>query len=88
MCSAHRTHIICTVDLSAMERCVSMHLVIEDFWLVGSPRHCWEDLVVDHLPVVDYWLGSKVGCFWLSLVGYWVLASWGGFVLQTPIPME
>ena len=25
---------------------------------------------------------------WLALVGYWGLAGWDGFVVQTPVPME
>ena len=45
-------------------------------------------MVVDHLPAVDYWLGSGVCCFWLALFGYWGLAGWDGFVVQTPVPTE
>ena len=76
------------VDLYAMECCISVHLVVEDFGLASSPRHCWEDLVVDRLLAVDWFLGSKVGYSWLSLVGYWGLAGWDYFVVQTPVPME
>ena len=68
MCSACRPRIVCTVGLYAMERCVSVHLVVEDFGLAGSPRHYWEDLVVDCLPAVDCCLGSKLGYCLLSLV--------------------
>ena len=60
MCSSRRPRIMCAVGLSATERCVLVHLVIEDFGLVGSPRHFWEDLVVNHLPAVDCCLGSGV----------------------------
>ena len=65
-----------------------MCLVAEDFWPAGFPRHCWEGLVVDCLPVVDCCLGSWVGYSWLSLVGYLGMAGWVGFVVQTPVPME
>ena len=65
-----------------------MHLVVEDFGLAGSPWHCWEDLVVDRLPVVGCCLGSKLGYLWLAFVGYWGLAGWDGFAVQTPVPME
>ena len=88
MCSAHRPCIMCTVGLYAMKCCVLVHLVIEDFGVTGLPQHCWEDLVVDCLLEVDCCLGSKVGYSWLALVGYWGLAGWDGFVVQTPIPME
>ena len=70
MCSAHRPHIVCTVGLFATERCILVHLVVEDFGLAGLPRHCWEDLVVDCLPAVDCFLGSGVSYSWLSLVAY------------------
>ena len=52
-----------------------MRLVAEDFGLAGLPRHCWEGLVVDHLPVVDCCLGFGLGYFWLALVGYWGLVD-------------
>ena len=70
MCSSHRPRIVYTVGLSTTERCISVHLVIEDFGLVGSPQHCWEDLVVDRLLVVGCFLDSLLDCFWLALVGY------------------
>ena len=88
MCSARRPRIVCTVGLYATECCVLVHLVVEDFGLAGSPQHCWEDLVVDHLPVIDYYLGSWLSYFWLALIGYWGLAGWDSFVVQTPVPME
>ena len=88
MCSACRPCIVCMVGLSAMECCILVHLVIEDFGLAGSPWHCWEDLVVDRLPAVDCFLGFRVSYSWLSLVGCWGLAGWDGFVMQTPVPME
>ena len=56
-------------------------MVVEDFGLAGFPRHCWEDLVVDHLPVVDCCLGFRLGYFWISLDGYWGLAGWDGFAV-------
>ena len=86
--SAHRPCIVCMVGLYARENCVLVHLVVEDFGLVGLSRHCWEDLVVDRLPVVGCCLGSRVGYSWLSLVGYWGLVGWDGFAVQTPILME
>ena len=53
-----------------------MHLVIEDFGLAGSSQHCWEDLVVDLLPVVDCFLGSRVGYSKLALVdGGWLVGT-------------
>ena len=88
MCSARRPRIMCTIGLYAMDRCVLVHLVIEDFGLVCFPQNYWEDLVVDCLPAVNCFLGFRVGYSWLSLVAYWRLASWDGFVVQTPIPME
>ena len=88
MCSAHRPRIVCMVGLSTAEHSVLMHLVIEDFGLAGSPWHCSEDLVVDRLPEVDFFLGFGVGYSWLSLVGYWGLVGWDGFAVQTPVPME
>ena len=63
-------------------------MVVEDFGLGGLPQHCSEGLVVDRLPAVDSFLGSKTGYFWLSLVGYWGMAGWDGFVVQTPVLME
>ena len=63
-------------------------MVAKYFWLTGLPRHCWEGLVVDHLPAVDCCLGSGVGYSWLALVSNWGLAGWYGFAVQTPIPME
>ena len=65
-----------------------VHLVVEDFGLVGLPWHCWEDLVVDRLPVVDCYLSFGVDYSWLALVDYSGLACWDGFVVQTPVPME
>ena len=58
------------------------------FGRVSSLRHCWEDFLVDRLPTVDCCLGSRVGYSWISLVGYWGMAGWDDFVVQTPIPME
>ena len=49
------------VGLSATECCVSVHLVVEDFGMASLPWHCWEDLVVDFLPVVDCFLVFGVG---------------------------
>ena len=88
MCSACIPCIVCTVGLYATESCVLVHLVIENFGLAGLLRHYWEDLVVDLLPVVDCCLGSGVGYSWLALVGYWGLAGWYSFAVQTPVPME
>ena len=51
-------------------------------------RHCWEGLVVDHLPVVDYCLGCRACCFHLSLVDCWGQAGWDGFVVRTLVPTE
>ena len=51
------------VGLYTTEHCVSMHLVMEDFWQVGLSQHCWEGLVIDRLPVVGYWLGSGADYF-------------------------
>ena len=82
MYSAHRPCILCTVSY------VSVHLVDEGFGLDGLPQYCWEDLVVDRILVVGCCLGSGVGYSWLALVGYWGLASWDDFVVQTPVPME
>ena len=88
MCIARRPHIMSTVGLYAMECCILVHLIIEDIGWASSLWHCWEDLVVDRLPAVDFCLGSEVGYSWLTLVGYWGLAGWDGFVVQTPVPME
>ena len=88
MCSARRPRIMCTVGLYATERCVLVHLVVEDFGLADLPQHYWEYLVVECLPVVGCCLGFEVGYSWLALVGYWGLAGWDGFVVQTHIPME
>ena len=77
-----------TVGLYRTGHCVLVHLVVEDFGLAGLLRHCWEGLVVDCLPEVDCCLGSRVSYSWLALVGYWVLASWINFVVQTLVPME
>ena len=63
-------------------------MVAEDFGLAGLPRNCWEDLVVDRLPTVDCCLRFRFGYSWLALVGYWGLAGWDGFVVQTLVPME
>ena len=49
-------------------------MVTEDFGLVDFPWHCWEDLVVDRLPAVDYLFGSRVDYSYISLVGYLGLA--------------
>ena len=51
------------VGLYAMRHYVSVHLVMEDFGLASLLWHCWEGLVVDRLPTVDYWIGFEVGCF-------------------------
>ena len=51
------------VGLYATECCILVHLVVEDFGLVGLLWDCWEGLVVDHLLVVGYWLGSKADYF-------------------------
>ena len=75
MCSAHKHHIMYTVGLCAMGHCILVRLVMGGFELVGFPWHCWEGLVVDRLPVVDYFLGSGLDYFWPALVGYWGLAS-------------
>ena len=88
MCSARRLRMVCMVGLYATERCVFVDLVVEDFGMVGLLWHCWEDLVVESLPIVDFCLGSGVSYSWLALVGYWGLAGWDGFVVQTLVPME
>ena len=49
------------VGLCATGHCVLVHLVMEDFGLVGLPWNYWEGLVVNLLPVVDCFLGSGVG---------------------------
>ena len=49
------------VGLYVTERCILVHLVVEDFGMVGFPQHYWEDLVVDRLPVVDCCLSFRVG---------------------------
>ena len=85
MCSAHRPRIVCIVGLCATARCAMVRLVVVDFGLAGLPWHCWEDLVVDHLPMVDCFFGSRLSYFWLALVGYWGLDGWDGFAMQTPI---
>ena len=69
-------------------RVILVHLVAEDFVLASLPQHCWEDLVVDCLLAVDYCLGSGLGYFWLNLVGYWGMAGWDGFAVQTAVPLE
>ena len=79
---------MCMVGLPAMECCVLVHLVVEDFGLASLLQHCWGDLVVDHLPAVDCCLGFGVNYSWLALVGYWGLVGWDGFVVKTPIPTE
>ena len=76
------------VGLYATEHYVLVHLVVEDFGMAGSQRHCWEDLFVDCFPAVDCCLNSRVSYSLLALVGYWGLVGWDGFVVQTPIPME
>ena len=88
MCNAHKHHRVYKGCLCTTERCVLVHSIVGGFGRVGLLWHCWEGLVVDRLPTVDYWLGSKVDCFWLALVGYWGMAGWDGFVVQTPIPTE
>ena len=65
-----------------------VHLVVEDFGMTSLLQHCWEDLVVDLLPAVDCCLGSRIDYSWLSLVGYWGLVGWDGFVVKTLVPME
>ena len=47
-----------------------MGLVAGDFEMTGLTQHCWEDLVVDHLLMVGYFLDTLLDCFWLALVGY------------------
>ena len=59
------------VGLCATERRVLVHLVMGGFGWVGSLQHCWEDLVVDCLPTVGYWLGSGVDYSELALVDCW-----------------
>ena len=76
------------VGLYATGHCVSVHLAMEDFGLADLPQQCWEGLVVDRLLVVDCFLGSGVNYFRLALVGYWGLAGWDGFVVQTLVPKE
>ena len=88
MCSARRPHIVYTIGLYTTECCILVHLVVEDFGPTDFPWHCWEDLLVDHLPVIDCFLGSRVSYSWLSLVGYWGLDGWYSFAVQTPVPME
>ena len=79
---------MCTVGLYAIEHCVLVHLLIEDFGLAGSPRHCWKDLVVDRLLAVGCCLGFGLIYSWPALVGYWGLTGWDGFFVQTPVPTE
>ena len=42
---------------------VLVHLVMEDFGLASFSWHYWEGLVVDYLPMVDYFLGTRVDYF-------------------------
>ena len=51
------------VGLCTMGRCILVHLVVGDFGWVGLLWHFWEDLVVDRLPAVGYWLGFKADYF-------------------------
>ena len=88
MYSSRRPCIVCTVGLYAIEHCILVHLVVEDFGLAGSLRHCWEEWVVEHLLAVDCFLDSRVGYSWLSLVGCWGLVGWDDFAVQTPVPIE
>ena len=86
MCSARRPHKVCTVGLCAMGHYVLVHLVVGGFGWVGLLQHCWEGLVVDHLPTVGYWPGSRADYFYLSLVDCWGQAGWDSFVVQTLVP--
>ena len=63
MYSAHRPHRVCMVGLYAMGHCVLVHLVAGDSGLAGLLRHCWEDLVVDRLPVVGCFPGCGASYF-------------------------
>ena len=63
MCSAHKHHIVCTVGLCAMGRYILVHFVVGGFGRVGLLWHYWEGLVVDRLPLVGYWLGSRADYF-------------------------
>ena len=65
---------------------MSVDLVMEDFGQVGLPRHCWEGLLVDLLPVIDYWVGFRASYSRPDLVDYWGLAGWDCFVVQTLVP--
>ena len=63
MCNAHKHHRVYKVGLCTTERCILVHLVVGEFGWVGFSRNCWEDLVIGHLPVVDYWLGFGADYF-------------------------
>ena len=76
------------VGLYAIGHCISIHLVVEGFGLAGLLQHCWEGLFVDRLPALDCCLGFGVGYSYLALDGYWGLASWDGFVVQTLVPSK
>ena len=88
MCSAHRPHRVCMVGLCTTGRCVLVHLVAGGSRLADLPWHCWEGSVVDHLPVVGYFLGCRAGYFKLSLVDCWGQAGWVIFVVRTLVPTE
>ena len=49
------------VGLCTTGRCVLVDFVVGGFGLAGLPQHCWEGLVVDHLPAVGYFLGCGAG---------------------------
>ena len=63
MCNSHKHHRVCMVGLCAMGHCVLVHLVMGGSGLAGLLRRCWEDLIVDHLLVVGYFLGCGANCF-------------------------
>ena len=88
MCSSHKLHRVCMVGLCAMGHCILVHSIVGGFGLVGLSWHCWEGSVVDRLPTVGYWLGSKADYFYLSLVDCWGQAVWDGFVVRTLVPTE
>ena len=50
------------IGLCEMERYVLVHLVMGGSGLASLSWHCWEDSVVDRLPVVGYCLGCGVSC--------------------------
>ena len=83
MYSAHRPHRVCMVGWCTMGHCALVHFVTGVFVLAGLLQHCWEDSVVDHLPVVGYFFGCGEGYSYISLIDCWGQASWDGFVVQT-----